>query len=190
METTQTFQERSKEMDYERGILSAVLYFSTTCSDSIKLPTIDELVRGEIVDAIAEYTTGHKQHHKLWRGEDLEHRMWLRGEEQTAPVKRKLPDKLENAFAKLLESTYERDEMGDGGWHSWFKMYFKSPVFGICGTPFISTYSLSMELVRKVQKEILPNLPKEEVAALEELGRIMRKYVDMDLKHIAKSYCW
>jgi|SRR3989344_527462 len=186
---TQTFQEEYKEMQYQQQILSAVLYFSTTCSDSIKLPTIDELVRGEIIDAIAEYKTGNKQPHELLRGEDLEHYVWLRSKKTTLE-KRKLPDKLENAFAELLKSTYERDDWGNGGWHSWFKMYFKSPWLGICGTPFVSTYSLSMELVRKVQKDILPALPKEEVAALEELGKIMRRYADMDLKLIAKTYYW
>ena len=61
---------------------------------------------------------------------------------------------------------------------------------GICEASMRSTYSLSQETILEVQKKILPSLPEQERAAVEELGKIMRKYANRDLEYIAKTYCW
>lgn len=191
MSATQTTKEWHEEIEYQEHVLSALLYFSTTCSDSIRLPTIKKLVHKEIADAIIEYATGNKKRELLYDEDGgLEHYTWLNYEKQMKNAARKLPGGLEKTFAELLEAKYDRDEMGDGAWDSLFNMYFTSPWLGICGIHFTSTYSLSMEFVRKVQKKILPGLPKEEVAALEELGKLMRRHIDFDLKYVKSNYYW
>ena len=124
------FRNFHEEYEYCRGILKAIFYFSTTVNDSIRLPTIKELVHKELVGAIVEYVTekeskflsegmmlphGTDKAGKIiynWHHDaDLEDHMWDHLQKQIKNAKQRLPKRIEQILIPSLEPHYERDEM-------------------------------------------------------------------------------
>lgn len=195
-----------KGIMYRTGILEAILYHSTK-NGNATLPTIEALIHREIVDAAVEYITGKKStyqppgrmlqwgtkpngepnyrwHHDL----NLEKQMWNYFQENLRKSKNKVNPKIEKALIKILEPYYGRDETGDGEYDSELNFLFKR--LGICDVIMRSTFSLPLNTINHVKKDILPNLSESERKNVSTIGKLMKKYVKRDLAYIKETYMW
>ncbi len=182
----------------ERAVLEAITYFCRTPKKP-RLPTIEQYILAELVNAAVEYSTGKKgeiDYRELnfslgYRGA-YECRAWdyynkqLSGAEKPCPeIRRAIDDLLEPHFVSPggpCDPYYNTD------------LYLCWKGFaggGICNVVMQSSFSLDEETLRKIKRETLPSLPKQEMRDdCLSIGLLMRKYVQEDLKEIKKNYHW
>lgn len=185
-----------KEWNYQRSILEAILFFSTS-EESLRLPTIEEFILSEIINATIEYVGGNAGQIKYnqFRLDRTQHENKICNyfkSEIELNSKRKLNPKIQKSLLSQCEVNFV-DPEGPGkiyiqtGLYIHFKGYLGE---GICPRIMQSIFSFPQEIIIHVQKEILPSLSKHEIEDLQNIGKIMRKYIDEDINHIQKHIYW
>lgn len=177
-----------KEQKFRRGILELILYSSVTQEDC-KLPTEKESILSELILAAGEYVTGQESKGLVYdRSSDFEYPhiedaaldYWLK---VTAGHGNKINRVLLDSITKLIIYHWASDVWGDGA-HDTELYYHLVGSFDlcICGPRIEKTFSLSMETVRHIEREVLPNLSAEIIEECKKIGAIMRKYINKDLE--------
>ncbi len=196
-EIKREFEERHKKWDLERRVLKAIIYHARTPANST-LPTIQEYILAEVVNATVEYATGNKGaldytefSHIPRYGESFElkvleyYQEQMQGEQKLNAETRIALDGLlephEHSGARELFTPYDDNHL-ENYWKGWWDT-------GICKVRMSSTFSLDERTLREMRKE-LSSLTKDSRKDCVQIGRLMRPYIRHDLKEIAAHYFW
>ncbi len=185
-----------KKIDFDRRVLSAILYFSKT-EDEFKFPTIKEFILSELANVVIEYITGEKgdvRYQNLRMSEPcFEDKIWESIKQAFEKSDSKLSEAVKDSILRLTELKYSHPTGPDRPYpnpdiYSTFKGF--GGCGGICEIIGKSTFSFSEETNRKIEKEILPSLSESTKNDCRAIGKIMRGYIQEDLEYIKEHYHW
>ncbi|NOQ56259.1 MAG: hypothetical protein GQ477_05655 [Nanohaloarchaea archaeon] len=180
------------DMEFDRNILQALLYYSTT-EDDFMLPTIEEFILSEVVNGTLEYLDrdAGKVRYRT-RGFDrnsFEKEIWNYFEEESSLSDREIDSDVMASIERMASYHIVYPDGPDGpystaGLYSCFKTVLPS------GAGMSSTFSLSQEVIYRVKKEVILSLSEAVRGDVEGIGKIMRRYINEDLGYIRKKYRW
>lgn len=181
-----------ENMGYDRDILQALLYCSTT-EDDFMLPTIEEFILSEVVNGTLEYLgrDSGKVRYQDFRGDrnSFEKGIWDYFEKESVLSDKVIDSDVMASIGRMASYHIVYPDGPDGPYHmaglySSFKSVLPSGA-GMC-----STFSLPQKVIYHVQKEVLPSLSEVARADVESIGMIMRKHINEDLRYIREKYMW
>ncbi len=202
-ETLKKWREESllheENYRYRDNLFKSILV-SSVSEDKPRLPTIEEFILSEVVNATIEYIGGNAGQidYQKFKKSNVRHTLYeweindYLEKEIKAHSEGKLHPRVKESIAKLCERytvypyperPYHRTELYD---------VFKGPFSGgrICQVIMRSSFSLPQETIIEVQKKIIPSLSGQEKKDIQGIGKAMRKYIDKDLEYIAHTYYW
>ena len=201
-----------EDMEYDRDILQALLYYSTT-EDDFMLPTIEEFILSEVVNGTLDYLgrDSGKVRYQDFRGDrnSFEKGIWDYFERESGlsdkeVVKKTLCDYFEEESV-LSGAEIDSDVIASisrmAGYHIVYPdgpdgPYPKAGLYSTfksvlpTGAGMSSTFSLPQGVIYHVQKEVIPSLSGVVRADVEAIGKIMRKYINEDLVYIREKYMY
>lgn len=125
------------------------------------------------------------------KSDNFEPNMWDYFKQKIEKNNHKLNPIIKDGLFKLLEPNWSADELGDGSYHTEFYRHFKGFCGGgICPVIMQSTFSLPQEVINHIQKEALPSFSKPINEQVNKIGKLMRKYIERDLKYIKQTHSW
>jgi len=187
------FKKEIEEMRYRDRILEALLVSSIT-EDNSRLPTIQEYILSEVVNGTIDYAGGNagKINYQKFRHDrnKYENELIKYFKEEMSETKGEMSPKIRESIQKMTDCHWVYvPEPGDN--YPTCELYGCFRGFGgICPVTFHSSFSLPLELVVRVQKEVLPSLSKDERRDVKGIGKAMRKYINDDLEYIREHYHW
>lgn len=177
------------------NILEAVIYFASN-KGKMRLPTIEEFVLSELVTSTGEYLSGRKDFSGYFRrrengkhclhNDNWQIKMSQFVEDLFSKFGGKLPREFSEALKQLVTLEHQYSH-GEKWWDCLLYDFYKDQTK--CN-PMISTFSLSVEFVDRVESNILFLLTQEEIEHIKAIASCMERYVEEDLEFIKKQYHW
>lgn len=190
------FRKKRQQGDFQRHVLEVLIYFASERGRN-RLPTIEEFILSEVVAATIEYLTGAEYcftYHRLEDGREYftvaDGWEWKTNKAMAEALDRfgdKLNPVLSETLKELTKLEFHYDAMGGKGHDSWLYTWYKHR---ICHILMVSTFSLSVEFVEKVKKEVIPLLDAETLQYCKAIATIMKKYIRQDVELIKRRYRW
>jgi len=181
-----------ENMRYDRDVLQALLYYSTT-EDDFMLPTIEEFILGEVVNGTLEYLgrdAGKIKYQDFKGGRNsFEGAAWDYFEEESGLSDREIDPDVMASISRMASCHIVYPDGPDGPYpKAGLYSTFKSVLFsGMCMS---STFSLLQGDIYNVKKKVIPSLSEAERVDIEGIGKIMRRHINEDLVYIGKTYMW
>lgn len=195
------WEEFVKARRFDRGVLESLLFCSKT-DEKYEFPTIEQFILGEVVNATIEFIGGkvdlNKTDYKLNRFDFrlFESELTEYFQEQINIHKSKnLSPNIQNSIVSLT-SAYRVSPSGPDRPYFHTNLYTEFsispiPLFTnyICNSRFQSIFTLD-DKTNQIAQKFLKQLPEKEKQNITEISKIMRKYIEGDLKYIRKTYHW
>jgi hypothetical protein len=105
-------------------------------------------------------------------------------QEQLEKSRKKLTPYVINHLTAMLKPTWSSDRWGDGEYDSGLAFQCRK-IGGLAR----STFELPHDMFAR-SKEFLSTLSKRARENIVGIGRLMRKYMNVDLEHIKEKYSW
>lgn len=180
-------KEDREKYKFRKNILEALLYCSISGNKFI-FPAIERFIFSEVIKGTLEYVTGKKSNFepKSDRYEDIMYERF-----QKKLKKGLLEPEMEEALLKLLKPHWESDQWGDGEYETeLYSQFTGGGLGGICKVIMQSTFSLDQSVIYHVKTNVLPSLSEPIKKEVNGIGKLMRKYIEQDLKYIKQRYRW
>ena len=181
-----------EDMEYDRDILQALLYYSTT-EDDFMLPTIEEFILSEVVNGTLEHLgrDAGKVRYQDFRGDrnSFEKGIWDYFEKESVLSDKYIDPGVIASISRMVSYHIVYPDGPDGpypkaGLYSTFKSVLPS------GAGMSSTFSLPQGVIYHVRKEVIPFLSDAARVDVEAIGKIMRKHINEDLRYIREKYMY
>lgn len=182
-------KEDREKFKFRKNILEALLYCSISGNKFI-FPTIERFIFSEVIKGTLEYVTGKESNFEP-KEDRFELVMYNHFQQQLKKGKNPLTPGMEEALLKLLEPSWESDQWSDGEYETeLYRLFIGGGLGGICKVIMRSTFSLDQSVINHVKGKVLPSLPKPIKRDVQGIGRLMRGYIEEDLKYIKGRYHW
>lgn len=182
--------------DFQRHVLEVLVYFASEKGQK-RLPTIEQFVLSEVVAATIEYLTGQEYLFTYHRSEngteyirEADDWEWKTNKAMAETLERfgdKLNPALRKALKELTEIKFSSDAMGWKGTNSSLYTWYKH---SICFSGMVSTFSLSVEFINEVEREVIPELGAKTIRHCQAIAELMKKYLERDFDLIKRKYHW
>lgn len=186
---------------YDYNLVEAVLVASAT-AEGIRIVTFEDLVSGEFANAVLEHVTeipnqiNYRQLHEMLRGTNMyEEELYTTFNKLISSPKKELHPKVREAVTNLLKPKQIYPDLDKP--YSTTRLYtvlygadrngglipFPNP----CHIPRTSSYKLTPPKIECIKKEMVTNFSEDEIKDINEIGRLMRKYIDKDFEAINQT---
>ncbi len=191
MEDRKSLKELKEKSEIRRIVLETLLYYATEKGEKV-LPTMGEFVLSEVSSAVIEYLTEKECNFAYRRYGNDNLWEWLSGnnkliERVVRDFGGKLNADLQKTLMSLIRVSFDHDGAGDRVYFCWLTALYKRC---ICDCRIKSTFSLSVEFIRKVENKTIPLLDEETIKHCQAIAKIMKKYINRDIEFIKKTYYW
>ncbi len=178
-----SLNKKWNDFRFRENVLKSILVSSME-EDKLWFPTSPRFILSELVNSTIEHVKGDAgkvkyQDLRLY-DDNFEIEIWKYFEGEMEQKSRFLEPKIEESITKMVRFFWE-----DGYDGSFLKTELYSHFDeNICPLIMDSTFSLPYNIVWDTQNRIIPSFTIKERRDIQEIGKIMRKYIETDLKLI------